>query len=62
MPEGRENPGQRLFCHGFPLSYLLLLAEVRPTDVWDLGDVIGAVVLVAIMVGTLIVVRVIRRR
>ncbi|MEE9205982.1 MAG: hypothetical protein V3U50_03260 [Acidimicrobiia bacterium] len=44
------------------MSYLLLLAEVRPTDVWDLGDVIGAVVLVAIMVGTLIVVRVIRRR
>jgi hypothetical protein len=54
--------GQRLFCHGFLLSYLLLLADVRPTDVWDQGDVIGAILLVAIIVGTLIVVRVTRRR
>ncbi|MEE8497983.1 MAG: hypothetical protein V3S62_05575 [Acidimicrobiia bacterium] len=44
------------------MSYLLLLADVRPTDVWDRGDVIGAVLLVAIIVATLIVVRVTRRR
>ena len=62
MPGGRGESGQRLFCHGFLLSYLLLLAEVRPTDVWDVGDVIGAVLLVALVVGTLLMVRVIRRR
>ncbi len=53
---------QGLFCHGFLLSYLLHLAEVRPTDVWDQGDVIGAVLFVALMVGILLMVRVIRRR
>jgi hypothetical protein len=40
---------------------LLLLAEVRPTDVWDFQDAIGAALLVAIVVG-LVAIRVIRRR
>ncbi len=47
----------RIFLNHFPL-----LAEIRPTDVWDGGDVIGAVLLVAIIVGVLAVVYVIRRR
>jgi hypothetical protein len=43
------------------MSYLLL-AEVRPTDVWDVGDVIGAILLVAIIGGLIALRRVTRRR
>jgi hypothetical protein len=40
----------------------LLLAEVRPTDVWDGGDIVGAIVLVALIAGSFVLMRVRRRR
>jgi hypothetical protein len=44
------------------MSLLLILAEVRPTDVWDSQDAIGAVLLVVIVVGTFFAIHVIRRK
>jgi hypothetical protein len=44
------------------MRLLLLLAEVRPTDVWDFQDAIGAALLVVLVVAGLVAIRVIRRR
>ncbi|MEE9297727.1 MAG: hypothetical protein V3V29_01660 [Acidimicrobiia bacterium] len=43
------------------MTLMRVLADVRPTDVWDGGDVLGAAVLVLLVLG-LIVFRVVRRR
>ncbi len=49
-------------CHGIRMTLMHVLADVRPTDVWDGGDVLGAAVLVTLLVLGLIVFRVVRRR
>ncbi len=41
------------------MTLVHLFAEVRPTDVWDAGDVLGAAVL---LFAAFIVIRVVRRR
>ena len=44
------------------MRLLLLLAEVRPTDVWDFQDAIGAALLIVLVAASLVVIRVIRRK
>jgi hypothetical protein len=39
-----------------------MLADVRPLDIWDSGDFLGAVLLLALSVAIVLAIRVIRRR